>query len=172
MEPFAFAFAESATSADPGESSTPRHPRIQAQGDSEEDDDRMTARQLRVVVEAEDFDAALSFYRDSLGLVEEEAFTGEGDARVVILRAGRATLELANPAQVAMIDDVEVGRRVAPHIRLAFEVDDTEAVTHKLVADGADLVAKPVETPWRSLNSRLEGPAGIQLTIFEELDKR
>lgn len=160
MEPFAFAFAESGASSAPGEGGTSRHPSYQA------------THQLRVVVEAEDFDEALRFYRDSLGLVEEEAFTGEGDARVVILRAGRATLELANPAQVAMIDDVEVGRRVAPHIRLAFEVDDTEAVTNKLVADGADLVAEPVETPWRSLNSRLEGPAGIQLTIFEELDKR
>ncbi|WNB85472.1 hypothetical protein [Cellulomonas sp. ATA003] len=37
---------------------------------------------------------------------------------------GRATREIANPAQVRMFDDVEVGRRVAPHLRVAFEVDD------------------------------------------------
>ncbi|MCZ6504647.1 MAG: VOC family protein, partial [Actinobacteria bacterium] len=24
--------------------------------------------------------------------------------------------------------------------------------------------------PWRSLNSRLEAPAGLQITLFEELD--
>ena len=29
----------------------------------------------------------------------------------------------------------------------------------------------PVETPWRSLNARLEGPAGLQLTLFQELDQ-
>lgn len=30
-------------------------------------------------------------------------------------------------------------------------------------------VAEPTQTPWRSLNARLEGPAGLQLTLFEEL---
>ncbi len=125
--------------------------------------------QLRVVVEAEDFDAALRFYRDVLGLTEQAAFQGDGDARVAILDAGRATLELANPAQKRMIDDVEVGRPVAPTIRLAFEVADTTTTTADLVAAGATLVAEPTETPWRSLNSRLDAPAGLQITLFQEL---
>jgi predicted enzyme related to lactoylglutathione lyase len=126
--------------------------------------------QLRVVVEAEDFDGALAFYRDVLGLPEEAAFEGDGDARVVILDAGRATLELANPAQRRMIDAVEVGRDVSPHIRLAFEVTDATAATAALAAAGATVIAAPIETPWRSLNARLAGPAGLQLTLFEELD--
>jgi catechol 2,3-dioxygenase-like lactoylglutathione lyase family enzyme len=71
-------------------------------------------RQLRLVVEAEDYEAAVEFFRDALGLPEQAAFSGEGDARVVILDAGRATLEIANPAQKRMIDEVEVGRQVAP----------------------------------------------------------
>jgi predicted enzyme related to lactoylglutathione lyase len=125
--------------------------------------------QLRVVVEAEDFDAALRFYRDVLGLTEQAAFEGEGEARVAILDAGRATLELVNPAQKRMIDDVEVGRPVAPHVRLAFEVVDTSAATADLVAAGATLVAEPTETPWRSLNSRLDAPAGLHITLFQEL---
>jgi predicted enzyme related to lactoylglutathione lyase len=126
--------------------------------------------QLRVVVEAEDFDAALRFYRDVLGLTEQAAaFEGEGEARVAILDAGRATLELVNPAQKRMIDDVEVGRPVAPHVRLAFEVVDTSAATADLVAAGATLVAEPTETGWRSLNSRLDAPAGLQITLFQEL---
>lgn len=126
-------------------------------------------RQLRVVVTADDFDAALAFYRDELGLTEQAAFEGAGDARVVILSAGQATLELANPAQAAMIDDVEVGRRVSPHIRLAFEVADTRAATEKLSAAGAEVIAGPAVTPWRSVNSRLQAPAGVQLTLFQEL---
>jgi catechol 2,3-dioxygenase-like lactoylglutathione lyase family enzyme len=125
---------------------------------------------MRLVVEAADFDAALHFYRDVLGLPEQAAFEGAGDARVVILDAGRATLELANPAQKAMIDDVEVGRPVSPHLRVAFEVTDAEGVTRTLLDAGAELIAAPTETPWRSLNSRLAAPAGLQLTIFEELD--
>ncbi|MCU1393946.1 MAG: Glyoxalase/bleomycin resistance protein/dioxygenase [Ilumatobacteraceae bacterium] len=126
--------------------------------------------QLRLVVEAEDFAAAVTFYRDVLGLPEQAAFEGEGDARVVILAAGRATLELANPAQKAMIDRIEVGRPVSPKIRIAFEVTDAAGITTQLVDAGATLVAAPTETPWRSLNSRLEAPAGLQITLFEELE--
>lgn len=125
--------------------------------------------QMRLVVEAEDYDAAVAFYRDALGLDEEAAFTGEGDARVMILDAGRATLEIANSAQKRMIDEVEVGRPVAPKLRVAFEVTDTAGTTDTLTAAGASLVAAPVETPWRSLNARLEAP-DLQITVFQELD--
>jgi catechol 2,3-dioxygenase-like lactoylglutathione lyase family enzyme len=126
-------------------------------------------RQLRLVVEVEDFEAAAAFYRDALGLPVELDLEGEGGEHVLILDAGRATLELSNQAQVAMIDEVEVGRRVAPPLRIAFEVDDSAAVTGTLVEAGAELVAPPTRTPWNSLNARLDGPAGLQLTLFEEL---
>jgi predicted enzyme related to lactoylglutathione lyase len=132
--------------------------------------DQQRVRQLRLVVEADDFDAALTFYRDVLGLTEELAVAGPDGARVVILDAGRATLELANPAQKHYIDEVEVGRRVAPRIRVAFEVSDAAAVADELVAAGADLLAEPAETPWRSLNARLSAPADLQITLFQELD--
>jgi predicted enzyme related to lactoylglutathione lyase len=126
-------------------------------------------RQLRLVVEAEDFAEAVAFYRDVLGLSEQAAFEGDGDARVVILDAGRATLEIANPAQKRMIDEVEVGRQVAPRIRVALEVDDAAASTAEAIAAGATELAPPTRTPWRSLNARLEAPAGLQITLFQEL---
>ena len=125
---------------------------------------------MRLVVEADDYEEAVRFYRDVLGLREQEAFEGEGGARVAILEAGRATLEIANPAQKRMIDEVEVGRPVAPRLRVAFEVADSTAATDRLVAAGAELIAPPTETPWRSLNSRLAAPAGLQITLFQELE--
>lgn len=127
-------------------------------------------RQLRLVVTAEDFDAALSFYRDVLGLPEQAAFEGDGDARVAILDAGHATLELSNPAQVKMIDAVEADGKPSTRIRVAFEVDDGKSVTDELTAAGAELVAEPRETPWRSLNSRLHAPADLEITLFQELE--
>src|SRR5690554_2080316 len=128
-------------------------------------------RQLRLVVEAEDFDAALHFYRDVLGLPEQEAFEGEDDARVVILHAGRATLELSNPAQVRLIDSVEAEGKPSARLRIAFEVDDAVTRTDELVSAGAELIASPRETPWRSLNSRLNAPADLQITLFQELEE-
>lgn len=126
--------------------------------------------QMRLVVEATDYEEAVRFFRDVLGLPEELAVSGPGGAEVTILQAGRATLELANPAQKRYIDEVEVGRSVAPRLRVAFEVTDSAEATDQLVEAGATLVAPPIETPWRSLNARLDVPAGLQVTLFEELD--
>jgi lactoylglutathione lyase len=125
--------------------------------------------QMRLVVEAPEYEQAVAFYRDVLGAREEEAIDSGGGARVTILDAGRATLELSSPAQVAMIDDVEVGRPVSPRLRVAFEVADAEGVTGDLVEAGAELIAGPTVTPWQSLNSRLSAPADLQITLFEEL---
>jgi len=124
--------------------------------------------EMRLVVTAPDYEAALAFYRDVLGMPELGAFTSPG-GRVTILDAGRATLELADPPHAAYVDEVEVGRRVAGHVRVAFQVPDAETATDRAVESGAELIAPPVETPWRSLNARLTGPAGLQLTLFEEL---
>jgi catechol 2,3-dioxygenase-like lactoylglutathione lyase family enzyme len=134
-------------------------------------DEARGVRQLRVVVTADDYDEAVGFYRDALGLVEEAAFASP-DGRVTILQAGRATLEIADPAQAEFIDRVEVGQRAAGHIRIAFEVANAAESTTRLRAAGASVLADPVRTPWDSLNSRLEGPAGLQLTLFQELDPR
>lgn len=128
--------------------------------------------QMRLVVEAPDYEEAVAFYRDVLGASEELVVDGDDGASVTILDVGRATLELSNPAQVAMIDDVEVGRRVSPRLRVAFEVADARGVTSDLVQGGAELIAEPTVTPWQSLNSRLSAPADLQITVFEELDER
>jgi uncharacterized glyoxalase superfamily protein PhnB len=126
-------------------------------------------RQMRLVVEAPDYDEAVAFYRDVLGAAEEEVIDSAGGAKVTILDVGRATLEIANPAQVAMIDDIEVGRRVSPRLRVAFEIADASGVTDDLVEGGAELIAAPTVTPWQSLNARLSAPADLQITVFEEL---
>ena len=128
----------------------------------------MTVRQLRLVVHAEDYEQAVTFFRDALGMPVAESYSGGGGAEVTILDAGRATLELSNTAQIELIDDVEVGRRVAPRFRLALEVEDCESATRTAIAAGATPVAPPTRTPWDSLNARMDAPGTIHLTLFEE----
>jgi len=130
-------------------------------------------RQLRVVASAADFESALVFYRDVLGMPEQESYQGDGGARVAILGAGRATLELSNAAQVDLIDHVETdGDAPSEAIRIALEVDDAAAATERAADAGAALEAAARETPWRSLNARVRAPAGLQVTLFQELDVR
>ena len=98
--------------------------------------------QLRLVVTASDYDQALAFYRDVLGLPQRAAYASPS-GRVTILEAGDATLELADPPHAAYVDAIEVGRRVAGHVRVAFEVEDTAATAAKLAAAGATIIAEP-----------------------------
>lgn len=123
-------------------------------------------RELRLVVTAPDYEAALHFYRDALGLREEASFADDNGGRATLLHAGRATVELGDDAHAEAIDALEVGRRVAGPVRIAFEVGDAAATTARLVAAGARLVAAPVGTPWGSLNARIDGPGGQQLTVY------
>jgi lactoylglutathione lyase len=122
-------------------------------------------KELRLAVTVDDFDAAVAFYRDTLGLEMRDMWVAEG-SRGVLLEAGRATLELLDEGQAAMVDEIEVGRRVAGKVRIAFEVEDSAATAAALEGAGAERLAGPVETPWRDVNVRLVAPDGTQLTLF------
>jgi catechol 2,3-dioxygenase-like lactoylglutathione lyase family enzyme len=125
--------------------------------------------ELRLVLTASDFEAAVALYRDALGLAELADWSDD-DAKIVVLDAGRATLELINEEQAEMIDRTEVGSRISGPVRIAFQVTDSEATAKRLARAGAETVAGAVTTPWNDRNVRMRGPDGMQLTLFTVLD--
>jgi lactoylglutathione lyase len=122
-------------------------------------------RELRLAMTVESYDEAVAFYRDVLGLPVIEAWD-EPDGSGAVLDAGRATLELLSVAQAEVVDQVEVGERVAGAVRIALEVADSVRTAEVLVAGGAQRLAEPVVTPWAHRNVRLRAPDGMQLTLF------
>ena len=121
--------------------------------------------ELRVALTVQDFRQALAFYRDTLGL-EQIADWSSATGQVVVLGAGRATLELLDHAQAETVDAIEAGRRVSGTVRLALQVADSEDIAERLVVAGAVRVAPPVVTPWGDRNARVQAPDGMQLTLF------
>jgi catechol 2,3-dioxygenase-like lactoylglutathione lyase family enzyme len=121
--------------------------------------------ELRAALTVADFDTAVAFYRDALGL-PQVADWSSSDGRVVLLEAGRATLELLDQPQAATVDMIEAGRRVSGFVRIALEVADSDGTARRLVAAGADEVAPAVTTPWGDRNARVRAPDGMQLTLF------
>jgi uncharacterized glyoxalase superfamily protein PhnB len=121
--------------------------------------------ELRVALTVENFDQAVAFYRDALGL-EQIADWSSDTGRVVVLEAGRATLELFDNAQAESVDAIEAGRRVSGTVRFAVQVEDSVAAAERLVVAGAERVAEPVIAPWGDRNARVKAPDGMQLTLF------
>jgi catechol 2,3-dioxygenase-like lactoylglutathione lyase family enzyme len=115
--------------------------------------------ELRVALTVKDFGQALAFYRDTLGLQQVADWSSE-TGRVVVLDAGRATLELLDHAQAETVDAIEAGRRVSGTVRLAMNVADSQDMAQRLVAAGAVQVAPPVMTPWGDRNARVQTPRG------------
>jgi catechol 2,3-dioxygenase-like lactoylglutathione lyase family enzyme len=123
-------------------------------------------RELRVSLTVDQLDQAIHLYRDGLGLPVVLAWESP-EGRGVILGAGRATLELVDRPQAELIDRVEVGRRVAGPVRLAFEVPELESYGAALRGSGAEALNGPVLTPWGDRNLRLRAPDSMQITLFQ-----
>jgi catechol 2,3-dioxygenase-like lactoylglutathione lyase family enzyme len=98
----------------------------------------------RLVVD--DYEAAVSLYRDVFGLEVLMDLEGDG-GRGVILKLPAATLELADPEHGRIVDEIEAGRHQE--------------------GPGAEPLAAPVETPWGDRNQRFRAKDGLQLTLFQ-----
>jgi catechol 2,3-dioxygenase-like lactoylglutathione lyase family enzyme len=121
--------------------------------------------ELRVALTVAEFDEALAFYRDTLGLRQLADWSSQS-GRVVVLDGGRATLELLDEDQAATVDQIEAGGRVSGTVRLALEVANSDAMASRLLAAGGEEVAPAVTTPWGDRNARVRAPDGMQLTLI------
>lgn len=86
-------------------------------------------------------------------------------------RCGSTARPATRLGKRSQVTDSSAERPRVRQLRLVVLADDAEATTEQLVDGGAELIASPRETPWRSLNSRLQAPAGLQLTLFQQLEQ-
>ena len=126
--------------------------------------------ELRVAFTTSDYERSVKFYCDGLGL-EPAAIWNNEEGKALILDMGKATLELFDEKQAEIIDQLEAGQRVSGQIRFALQVPDLKVAMERLLAHGATLVHPPVMTPWGDHNVRLQDPDGMQITLFQVLEK-
>ena len=122
--------------------------------------------ELRIALTSRDFDRAVRFYCEGLGIEPAAIWNNEG-GQAMMLEMGKATLELFDERQAEVIDELEAGRRVSGQIRFALQVPDLQAAMERLLAHGAALIHPPVKTPWGDYNVRLQDPDGMQITLFQ-----
>jgi len=126
--------------------------------------------ELRVALTTSDYERLIKFYCDGLGLEPAQIWNNDG-GQALILDMGKSSLELFDKKQAEMIDRLEAGQRISGKIRFALQVPDLEAAMERLIAYGAPLVHPPILTLWGDHNVRLQDPDGMQITLFQALDK-
>ncbi|MBL8098457.1 MAG: VOC family protein [Anaerolineales bacterium] len=126
--------------------------------------------ELRIALTVKDYEKSVKFYCEGLG-IEPAAIWNNGDGKALMLEMGKATLEVFDENQAKLIDDMEAGKRVSGQIRFALQVPDLESAMKRLLNHGAILVHEPVLTPWGDYNVRLQDPDGMQITLFQVMQK-
>jgi catechol 2,3-dioxygenase-like lactoylglutathione lyase family enzyme len=125
--------------------------------------------EMRVALTTQDYERMVKYYRAGLGLEPAALWSDEGKA--LIFEMGKATLEIFDEEHAEAVDRIEAGMRTSGQIRFAFEVPDLQAAIDRLLAYGAKQVHDPIVTPWGHRNVRFEDPDGMQITLFQVLDK-
>lgn len=131
----------------------------------------MPIAEFRVALTVTDFERVVAFYRDGLGLDPADLWTNAEGGRGQMLRADRGTLEIFDESYAAGVDQIEVGQRVSGQVRFAFEVPDIHAALKRALEYGAALVHEPMLTPWNDLNARILSPDGLQITLYQLIEK-
>lgn len=113
----------------------------------------------RFLLRPRSFEAALRFYRDTLGLHVYREWGG-GDQRGVVFFLGGGFLEISTPG-----DRPPSGPRDGPALWL--QVPDLEAAERELRAAGVEILEPPARKPWGLLEMRLNDPDGVPLVLVE-----
>jgi catechol 2,3-dioxygenase-like lactoylglutathione lyase family enzyme len=126
----------------------------------------MKVKELRIILTVENLDEIIHFYREVAGLKVSKEWhdtTGNG----IILEAGKASLELIDQRDAVEIDQIEVGKRIAGTVRLALNIgENIEQASKTFIEGGAIPLAEIKQAPWSKVR-RLQDPAGMQFTLFE-----
>lgn len=128
---------------------------------------------FHVALKTDDIERSVSFYREYLdGTVVERGDAADGEGATAVTYA---TLEVADklvylfdraPYEAAgLADDLPTG-----FLHFGFVVDDVDASSHELAADGISFIMEP--TRFGSLNvSFFEAPSGVRIELIEHVDE-
>ena len=114
----------------------------------------------------DDLEAAVSFYRDDLGLEVDDSVSADY-ASVKVPGVIHFGLWSRAAAAEATYGDRTAVDRVTPGLTIEFEVDDVSAASQTLESRGIQLLHGPKAEPWGQTTARFSLPSGALCGIAE-----
>ena len=116
--------------------------------------------EFRVIFAAADYEAAVGFFADVMGLEVERSFGEIFKGTILLAASGR-------------IEVIEAGsgwdEPGVSGVTVSWQIDDAEAEHARLAAAGAVVVRPPELQPWGHKSLELAGPEGLRIILFEVL---
>jgi predicted enzyme related to lactoylglutathione lyase len=125
-------------------------------------------------LEVDDHEAALGFYRDTLGLEVRQDVTMEGarwltvgpkaqpELGIVLQSAGAAR----SPADAQTIKELLAKGSLSG---LVFSTDDVDALFETVMTSGAEVLQEPMDQPYGVRDCSFRDPAGNQVRFNQKL---
>lgn len=114
----------------------------------------------------DDLEAAVSYYRDDLGLEVDDSVSSDY-ASVKIPGVIHFGLWSRQAAAEATFGDRSAVDRVTPGLTIEFEVDEVPAASQALAGRGIKLLHGPKAEPWGQTTARFALPSGALCGIAE-----
>ena len=136
-----------------------------ALGDSPQRNRQMIRHLAGIAEIVDDLEAAVSFYRDGLGLKVDSSESGYASVEITgVLHFGIWSREAA--AEATFGDKAAVDR-ITPGFTIEFEVDEVPATSQALEGRGLQFTHGPKEEPWGQTTARFPSPSGVICGIAE-----
>lgn len=124
------------------------------------------ALEFRFAFYTRDFDRAVAFYRDTLGMAQVGGWDRPDGKGALLSAGGTAVVEIYGAAEGTTYDGpAPVAINLALRVATAAEVVQWHA---KLVAAGADVQEAPTDRPWGHYAFGVNDPDGIPIYIYCE----
>ncbi|MFT3715754.1 MAG: VOC family protein [Gordonia sp. (in: high G+C Gram-positive bacteria)] len=122
-------------------------------------------------ITVDDVDAAITFYRDALGLTVSNDVSSDGHRWVTLGSSdpNAPALVVSDPGAGRSPDDaaalhalVAKGSGPGPYV---FFTDDLDALFEQASAAGAEVLQEPMDQPWGTRDCAFRDPAGTMIRV-------
>ena len=131
----------------------------------------MDVTELRVALTVADFERALAFYRDALGLPIAQDVSSGGHRWITLGAPGGTQIVISgtdagrSPADGEALEELVVKGALGPWV---FATDDLQTLFDQAVAAGAEVVSEPADQPWGPRDAAFRDPSGNVVRVQQQ----
>jgi len=129
----------------------------------------MNTIQVSIVRHTKNYEAMVSFYRDSLGMKVIEEWNEPGNRGTLLSFGGKAGNTVI---EVLELGEEAVSGAKPVNVVLSIEVEDADAWHDELIRHGVAIVRGLEDAPWGHRSFGIDDPDGLRIWYYHDLNPK